>query len=66
MTELGFVVIEYNQASHRPAVLGPLTDTRLESLELLKGYEDESREYGRRDSYAVAKVVELEPFDAAE
>lgn len=58
MTTVGYVVIEYNQASKCPSVwsLDCLYDSAEEAAEHMAIGQDETAKVGRGESYAVAKV----------
>lgn len=54
---LGFVVIEYNQASHWPELWSAcLFDTEAEAQECVDEAEKTNRANGRRETYRVARV----------
>jgi len=60
MSTLGYVVVEFNQASGQPE-LSPfsyLTNDREEALERLEVLKAENRKAGRRERYIVAEVFE--------
>jgi len=61
---VGYVVIEWNQASHRPDVLdGSFSDTR-EWAETVAADERArlvASRSGRQERYTVAEVIEVEP-----
>lgn len=61
MSTLGYVVIEYNQASRWPELWSDcLYDTDTEAQEFASEAERQNREYGRRETYAVARVELVE------
>lgn len=61
---LGYVVIEWNQASHRPDVLdGSLTDDLGVAEEIAAGERARTAEVGRRERYDVATVQLIEEVD---
>jgi hypothetical protein len=53
-----FAVVEHTQSNNPPSVVSALTDTPLEAQLLRKDLEDTNREYGRRDTYKIAAVIE--------
>lgn len=57
--ELGFVVVEFNQASGQPDLLpGAMLHTDRETAEITAGhFRDETAKVGRRERYAVATVT---------
>ncbi len=58
---VGYVVIEYNQASHWPSLDGDtLYDTVDEAALAAKHSEEAMLACGRRESYAVARVELVE------
>lgn len=64
MSKLGYVVIEYNQASKWPAVWSDLLDTEDEAREDARGARAQTAEIGRGETYAIAKVELIEPHAA--
>ncbi len=62
MSTVGYVVIEYNQASHWPSLEhDTLYDTVDEAAEVAKHAEEATERIGRRETYAVARVELIEP-----
>lgn len=62
MTVLGYVVIEYNQASRCPDLMdGLLFDTADDAAIEAKRAQEETQRNGRGESYSIAQVVGLEP-----
>ena len=59
---IGYVVIEWNQASHRPRVSGDgaLYDSEDEAREIAARDQHETDAVGRRERWTVAEVVEIE------
>ena len=59
---LGYVVIEYNQASHWPSVWSgdTLYDSADEAREYARDAEKDARGRGRMERYTVAQVIEIE------
>jgi hypothetical protein len=59
---VGFVVIEYNQASHQPDVSSPTIHRQCDrsSLNDPSSKRRKTAEIGRRERYAIAAVVELD------
>lgn len=57
--ELGYVVVEFNQASHQPefSAFPDLTQDRSEADERRDLLERENRKVGRRERFAVATVT---------
>jgi hypothetical protein len=61
MSAIGYVVIEYNQASHWPALEHEtLYDTVDEAALAAKHAEEATQRVGRRETYAVARVELIE------
>lgn len=62
---IGYVVIEYNQASHMPdLVAGAYLHRDLESAQdELADHAERTKGVGRRETYQVAAVHLLEPED---
>lgn len=59
MNALGFVVIEYNQASRWPELhTEVLYETEREAFDAATIACEHTREVGRRETFAVAEVVE--------
>lgn len=57
---LGYVVIEYNQASHQPDVVNDSFTWRRDDAEEMAQHErDKTAGYGRLERYTIAEVVEL-------
>jgi hypothetical protein len=58
MTELGYVVVEFNQASGQPSIpmAAPIED-RVDAALTQLYYEGLARKTGRRERYAVATVT---------
>lgn len=56
---LGYVVIEYNQASHRPGLPVPadMYSTRDEAEDARDAFVEHTRQNGRRETYRAAEVV---------
>jgi hypothetical protein len=57
--EIGYVVVEFNQASHQPefSAFPDLTQDRSEADERRDLLERENRKVGRRERFAVATVT---------
>lgn len=59
MRDLGFVIIEFNQASGQPD-LSPVTyimDDRATAQAMLEREQEENRKAGRRERYAIGTIV---------
>lgn len=58
MNTVGFIVIEYNQASRWPDIwsAGCLYDTEAEAQEVADEAEGKNRRIGRGETYRVARV----------
>lgn len=55
--EVGYVVIEFNQASHEPAVLhGDVWLDKADAQWQLNAAQKVTREVGRRERYAIGTV----------
>lgn len=60
MTVLGYVIIEYNQASRWPDLhLDVLYDTPAEAEEVAEAAREEYKELGRGERFTIAEVKEL-------
>jgi hypothetical protein len=61
---LGYVVIEWNQASHQPRVVdfGDIYDSAAEAEDVARSYRARLIDSGskRRERYTVAELVELD------
>ena len=62
MSSLGFVVVEYNQASGRPSLVEPVEvwSRREEAEGAADGCREWTEQSGRRETYGVAEVVLVE------
>lgn len=66
MDDLGYVIVEFNQASGRPrlAYHGDVYDNDVDALEDATGLMADNRQHGRLETFAVARLVrELEVPD---
>lgn len=64
-TPIGFVVVQWNQASHNPELVdGTFSEDRLEAARFASALLMASAHYGRRERYDVAAVhLKEEPPD---
>jgi hypothetical protein len=56
-TELGFVVVEFNQVGGSPQLRGEDIWDEEDARDLKEQCEDETRRYGRGERFAIAKVT---------
>lgn len=56
MTELGYVVIEYNQASGRPRLVDELYDSEADAEEAMDAERAQTASVCRRERFAIAAV----------
>lgn len=65
---LGYVVIEWNQASKQPSIYAgaDLCDTLDEAIEVKQWAISQTRLRGRRETYGIARVVLDEPYESWE
>lgn len=62
MMEIGYVVVEFNQASGQPLVREDVWADRKDAESVVEQAREETRELGRRERYAVGTItVEDEP-----
>lgn len=66
MTTLGYVVIEYNQASRRPSVWSHDTiyDSEVEAQEFAREARAKTAETGRGETYDIALIQVVDPHAA--
>ena len=58
MTALGYVVVEFNQASGQPSMTNLSEIETLEEARVTKLYQEEvTRKSGRRERYAIASLI---------
>jgi hypothetical protein len=57
MTNIGYIVVEFNQASGQPAIWGDMYEDREDVADLAQQCRDETAETGRRERYAVGTVT---------
>lgn len=56
--EIGYVVVEFNQASGQPDLASPyLLRDKSEAEEEVAAYRETTRKHGRRERYAVGTVT---------
>jgi hypothetical protein len=60
MSDIGYVVVEFNQVSHEPEVRGPLYDDQRIAAAEADALRASTADIGRRERYAVAEVVLIE------
>lgn len=60
MSELGYVVIEFNQVGGSPRIVGEDIWNEEDARDLKDQAEAESRRVGRREHYAIATVETVE------
>jgi hypothetical protein len=62
-----YVVLEWNQASHRPSVFGnEVYDSVDDAIEDCAGAREDAKARGRGERYTVHELDEVEDFDADE
>jgi hypothetical protein len=54
---VGYVVIEYNQASHQPKVSSDIYDDIEEAFDDLGRQSDATAQVGRREGYALGTII---------
>lgn len=57
MSELGYVVVEFNQVGGEPSLLGDNIWDEEDARDLKEQAEADTRRYGRREHYAIAVVT---------
>lgn len=65
MSTLGYVVIEWNQASHKPSIAcgGDLHDQREDAKGCVDQLIEETKTIGRRERYTIATVEWEDEFE---
>lgn len=56
MSDIGYVVIEFNQAGGSPSIPSDIFDTREDAEDVMEQHREETAKVGRRERYAVATV----------
>ncbi len=57
MRALGYVVIEYNQASHWPELHTPyMLETESEAWSVMETAQEHTKDVGRGETFAIARV----------
>lgn len=65
MRTLGYVVVEWNQASHRPDVMPYSFSDDLEcARDLVRDEQAKTAAVGRRERYTICEVVEMDDSHA--
>jgi hypothetical protein len=57
MSDIGYIVVEFNQASGQPAIWGDMYDDREDVADLAQQCRDETAGTGRKERYAVGTVT---------
>lgn len=55
--EIGFVVVEFNQASGQPRTASDIYDNRADAEDVTEQHREETRKIGRRERFAVGTVT---------
>jgi hypothetical protein len=55
--ELGYVVVEFNQVGGSPRILGEDIWNEEDARDLMEQAEADTRKYGRRERYAIARLT---------